>query len=237
MGKCHGCGATMTAKCGSLRVWHWAHQGRRNCDPWWENETEWHRAWKNRFPKDWQERSHQSENGEKHIADVKTDRGVVFEFQHSLLPPGERESRETFYQTMVWVVDGVRGKRDEPQFFRCVEAGTVINHEPPIVSLLWKEGSLLRDWGASNVPVYFDFQDSDIPILWRLNPPIRNGMTYLSPVLKSVFLAAHLKGLLFEAMASADVERAATRQQTPPPRPLRGFERYAAQRARKRRRF
>ena len=49
-------------------------KGRRFCDPWWENETEWHRAWKDQFPADWQEIVHHAEDGEKHIADVKTDR-------------------------------------------------------------------------------------------------------------------------------------------------------------------
>jgi hypothetical protein len=67
----------MIAKCGQIRVWHWAHRAIRTCDPWWEPETKWHRDWKNQFPEDWQERIHKSEAGERHIADVKTDFGVV----------------------------------------------------------------------------------------------------------------------------------------------------------------
>ena len=54
-------------------MWHWAHRGSRFCDPWWENETEWHRSWKGQFPVNWQEVVHQAETGEKHIADVKTE--------------------------------------------------------------------------------------------------------------------------------------------------------------------
>lgn len=46
-GACPSCGSSMIAKCGSRNVNHWAHNGRRNCDPWWENETPWHREWKN----------------------------------------------------------------------------------------------------------------------------------------------------------------------------------------------
>jgi hypothetical protein len=95
-GKCQGCGNAMIAKCGQHRVRHWAHRGTRNCNSWWEPETEWHRAWKNHFPEDWQEVDHQSEGGEKHRADVKTESGVVLEFQHSLLRQDEREARETF---------------------------------------------------------------------------------------------------------------------------------------------
>src|SRR5215471_3563051 len=99
-GKCPGCGRAMIPKCGErrLRVWHWAHRGTHTCDYLREPETEWHRAWKNKFPEDWQEKPHRSEDGEKHIADVKTDRGIVIEFQHSFLHRDERESREKFYQ-------------------------------------------------------------------------------------------------------------------------------------------
>jgi competence protein CoiA len=237
-GKCLFCGDAMIAKCGPIRVWHWAHRGTRTCDPWWESETPWHRAWKDHFPKAWQEIIHQSQNSEKHIADVKTESGLVIEFQHSHLRPVERESRETFYRKMVWVVDAASRKRDRAQFFASVDAATVINHEPALIVLVrWKEGALLRDWGASSVPVYFDFGDT--PFLWRLNPCIPNGVTYLSRVPKTVFLDAHLKGIPFEEMASAAVERAAARylmRQAPRPQPLKDFERYLAQRERKRRR-
>ena len=69
----------MVARCGEVRVRHWAHKGRRLCDPWWENETEWHRAWKDQFPADWQEVVCYAEDGERHIADVKTHAGWVIE--------------------------------------------------------------------------------------------------------------------------------------------------------------
>jgi competence protein CoiA len=128
-GKCPLCGNAMIAKCGDIRVRHWAHLGTRTCDPWWEPETEWHRAWKNRFPENWQEISHLSENGEKHRADVKTDRGVVLEFQHSFLQREERESREKFYRNMVWVVNGLRRVRDRSGFFESL-ARAWIRHSP-----------------------------------------------------------------------------------------------------------
>jgi len=37
-GLCPTCGAAMVAKCGPRVIHHWAHAGRRNCDPWWEND-------------------------------------------------------------------------------------------------------------------------------------------------------------------------------------------------------
>ena len=54
-GICPICGSELIAKCGEVKINHWAHKGIRNCDPWWENETEWHRSWKNNFPAEWQE--------------------------------------------------------------------------------------------------------------------------------------------------------------------------------------
>jgi competence protein CoiA len=95
---CPSCGAAVIAKCGDHRVWHWAHRGVRVCDPWWEPETEWHRAWKNEFPADWQEAVHFAQSGEKHVADVKTQSGMVLEFQHSFLKAEERAARESFYR-------------------------------------------------------------------------------------------------------------------------------------------
>lgn len=105
-GQCLFCRSAMVAKCGEVVRWHWAHSARRRCDPWWENETEWHRRWKGYFPKDWQEVVHVDESGERHIADIKTDTGLVIELQHSSMKPDELRSREQFYGKMRWVVDG-----------------------------------------------------------------------------------------------------------------------------------
>jgi hypothetical protein len=105
-GLCPWCGAVTVAKCGSQKAWHWAHLRPLQCDPWWENETDWHRAWKAHFPEDCQEVVHvDSKTGERHIADVKTERGLVIEFQHSDMPVEELKSREAFYGHMIWIVD------------------------------------------------------------------------------------------------------------------------------------
>ena len=104
-GSCQACGAPMTAKCGEQNVWHWAHKGRRVCDPWWENEGEWHRAWKRSFPEDYHEVVQHDITGEKHIADVKLPSGLVIELQHSAMSSEEMRSREDFYGNMVWIVD------------------------------------------------------------------------------------------------------------------------------------
>jgi hypothetical protein len=112
-GICQHCGGELVAKCGRKTIWHWAHAPKRNCDPWWETETPWHRVWKSYFPADWRERVHNDpETNEKHIADVKTDTGLVFEFQNSPMPLDELESREKFYGDMIWIVNGDKFKNN-----------------------------------------------------------------------------------------------------------------------------
>lgn len=106
-GLCPECGSETIAKCGPRNIHHWAHHRRKDCDPWWENETPWHRDWKNEFPVECREVSHVAENGEIHRADVKTRAGIVIEFQHSNMTDEERISREGFYGNLVWVVDGL----------------------------------------------------------------------------------------------------------------------------------
>ena len=65
---CPVCESRLVAKCGELRIWHWSHLGDRRCDLWWENESDWHRSWKAKFPSECQEIVRWAENGEKHIA-------------------------------------------------------------------------------------------------------------------------------------------------------------------------
>jgi len=107
-GLCPTCGSDVIAKRGPRVLHHWAHHRPRDCDPWWENETPWHREWKNLFPIECREVSHTADDGEIHRADIKTPTGIVIEVQHSQMSDAERESREQFYENLVWVVDGSR---------------------------------------------------------------------------------------------------------------------------------
>lgn len=106
-GNCLLCNGLTVAKCGPKVIHHWAHKSLKHCDNWWENETPWHRSWKSEFPNEWQEVVHfDTTSGEKHIADVKTSKGVVIEFQNSPMSLSEMQAREAFYKKMVWVVNG-----------------------------------------------------------------------------------------------------------------------------------
>ena len=190
-GLCPSCGAELIARCGEVKINHWAHKGKRNCDPWWENETEWHRAWKNEFPTEWQEVVHYDENGEKHIADVKTQTDWVIEFQHSYLKPEERHSRNIFYNKLVWVVDGSRRKTDKKQFSKILEESRKIIENPPTIRVHFPEDCrLLNEWSNSNSFVFFDFNGSnenENSLLWLLYPNMRSGNIYLSYITRSGF--------------------------------------------------
>ncbi|MCQ8230571.1 competence protein CoiA [Pectobacterium carotovorum] len=105
-GVCPFCKAPTVAKCGPRVMHHWAHIGRKKCDPWWENETEWHREWKSLFPENCREVIHIAPDGEIHRADIKTSSGIVIEVQHSAMTDAERTSREVFYKNLIWVLDG-----------------------------------------------------------------------------------------------------------------------------------
>lgn len=162
-GTCPFCGAELIAKCGDFKMNHWAHKGKLMCDVWWENETEWHRVWKNNFPVEWQEVIHFDEKtGEKHIADVQTVHNLVIEFQHSHIKPEERTSREKFYKNLLWVVDGTRLKRDYPRFLKGRKNGfenTIFHNtdNPKIYRVEFLDWWLPTDWLESSVPVIFDF--------------------------------------------------------------------------------
>ncbi len=184
----------MVSKCGEVKVWHWAHYRKRTCDHWWENETEWHRKWKSRFPEDWQEIVHTSESGEKHIADVKTEQGWVIEFQHSFLKPEERHARNNFYQRIIWIVDGKRRKRDRLQFIRALNEGGAINEKPPVLKMPANECTLLQEWSDCHVPVLFDFGEDTYfnqSVLWCLLPCSSKEVAYITLIQREGFIALH----------------------------------------------
>ncbi len=162
-GLCSCCSKPVIAKCGTRKIWHWAHRSKSDCDNWWEPETEWHRAWKNNYSADWQEVTLLNERtGEKHIADVRTIHNLVVEFQHSNITPKERTSREQFYKNMVWVVDGTRLKRDYPRFVKEWNRDGISEVRKTdklgIFKVWFPEFCFPEAWLKSSVPVIFDFR-------------------------------------------------------------------------------
>jgi competence protein CoiA len=191
-GQCPVCDQAMIAKCGSFKDWHWAHKGRRTCDPWWENETDWHRAWKGQFPDSWQEVVHRADSGEKHIADVKTDQDWVIEFQRSHLNPEERRSRDSFYPKLIWVVDGTRRKRDGAQLHNAYNDGIPVGENSPLRRCDSRDGALLREWSGSQTPVFVDLGEPEV--VWWLILKSADGPTYVAPRSRAWFIQSLREG-------------------------------------------
>ena len=197
-GVCPSCGSELVAKCGEIKVHHWSH--KKKCDDhWWENETEWHRNWKNKFPKEWQEIIQRDESGEKHIADVKTGSGWTIEFQHSPISKEERDSRDYFYNKLIWIVDGTRRKTDIEQFDNLIYHASNITNEPFILRVFDEETldrfRLNQEWGSSKSLVLFDFGKSEVRYrdeyksnedLWLIHPS--RDRTYITSISKHSFI-------------------------------------------------
>lgn len=211
-GVCPSCNADMLARCGEVRVHHWAHKGILSCDAWWEKETEWHRSWKNHFPMEWQEVVHVDEAmDERHIADVKTDTGLAIEFQHSHLKPEEQRARERFYKSMLWVVDGIRLQRDFPRFLKAKKGFRWVN--PSLCLVDFYEECFPKAWLNSSAPVVFDFSRASVDdedekaheSLWCLLPRRVGRRAVLVVIAPETFVASTRDGTLVEQFSQVMV--------------------------------
>jgi len=147
-GACPTCASEMIAKCGSRVMHHWAHHRARNCDPWWENETPWHREWKNRYPVNCREVSHTTVDGEVHRADVKTPTGIVIELQHSAMGDEERRARENFYKNLVWIVDGTVFYQNFDVYHMLPDPDSDVAQD-----IVWSKAK--RHWNGANRGLFF----------------------------------------------------------------------------------
>jgi hypothetical protein len=215
VGCCPGCAQQVIAKCGMQKIWHWAHHGKTNCDPWWEPETSWHRTWKDQFPLEWQEVILRDDSGEKHIADVRTENDLVIEFQHSHLPVQEIAARESFYRNMVWVVDGKRLRRDRARFL-----GGQRFFSTTSMKGLFVTGSPEKcfpfAWLNCTMPVFFDFggivtqnemsRTNYDDVLWCLLPLRIGGWAVVKAASRGAFLeSARSQDQIISSRAIADL--------------------------------
>lgn len=103
-GFCPTCQSLLVPKCGRVKIWHWAHKAKPDCDNWAEGETAWHSEWKERFHQGWCEKTIENVFG-RHRADVFVPGGGVIEFQNSSISVDEIREREEFYGNMIWVLN------------------------------------------------------------------------------------------------------------------------------------
>ena len=173
---CEICTEKLIAKCGEIMVHHWSHASSSDCDSWYEPETVWHREMKNYFPKQNQEITMQN-----HRADVKTDTGVVVEFQNSSISTEEIKEREAFYGRMVWLINGDEFKNN----FCYVNLSQAKIERSFCVDYQWQH--FRKSWLASNRPIFIDnllngfyyneelFEDDSIAYIKPTIRPMHNG--------------------------------------------------------------
>ncbi|MBI1332872.1 MAG: hypothetical protein GC165_08330 [Armatimonadetes bacterium] len=137
---CPICLEPVLARCGRIKIHHWAHVADLDCDSWTEPETEWHRAWKTIFDPCFVEVPMGP-----HRADIQNESGLVVELQNSSISPAEILERERFYGNMVWVVNAelfadrlFLMKRMAPQIF----------------AFKWKH--MRPSWRYARKPVFLD---------------------------------------------------------------------------------
>lgn len=139
-GTCPGCGGETIAKCGAIKIWHWAHIGE-DCDPWHEPESAWHLGWKKEAP---------SARCEvvmpPHRADIVGRDGLVVELQHSSIAVQDIYDREDFYKRMVWLIDAMPFAKNVS--FRPKEDYTTFR---------WKHPRTHH--GSFNAPVFWDVEE------------------------------------------------------------------------------
>jgi competence CoiA-like predicted nuclease len=114
-GICPFCNGEMIAKCGDLRIWHWAHKFAE-CDTWQGGkETEWHLKWKRKVGLEFSEKRIEKD-GIFHIADIlipgRNGRNdLIIELQNSPLAKEDILKREAFYgKGLIWVLNGTEHK-------------------------------------------------------------------------------------------------------------------------------
>ncbi|MBK9420956.1 MAG: hypothetical protein IPN44_07870 [Flavobacteriales bacterium] len=167
----------MLAKCGAIYTWHWAHEKGASCDQWSEPESEWHRSWKRPFPADWIEVV-LTDNGVRHIADIKTDKGVVIELQNSPIASDVVLRREAFYgERMLWVINAYPVRENlelnpyETEWPEMRLGDRIIDYHTKKViydeenlknmfSFRWKR--MREAWSSADRPIFLDFGTDEI---------------------------------------------------------------------------
>lgn len=152
-GFCDLCKKPLIPRCGSFNRPHWAHKAGKDCDPWWETETDWHRGWKNLVSEDFRERTIEKA-GVKHRADIRLLSGIVVELQHSPLSYDERCEREQFYENMIWIIHLPKAKIEH------------INHcfKKDLFDDRYVKITNINEWiyrSPHTSPIILDFDDKD----------------------------------------------------------------------------
>ena len=159
---CQTCKAAVRLRKGSQRVAHFSHITACS-DTWhYEEMSEWHKAWQERFPLKNREIVLNIDN-EIHRADVLIDNTVI-EFQHSPMTSEEFSERSRFYlnngYNVIWLFD-------EIEHFR---QGRFVDEKPGArTNIYWKYGREtfdlynihFRDYTNNTITVFLQVDDDE----------------------------------------------------------------------------
>lgn len=125
------------------------------------------------------------ESGERHIADIKNSRGLVIELQNSSISQEEANSREKFYQNMLWVVNakkfwknitlGCRIPSPESyvyEQYNVVPTGE--NYESFLIQMSGTKVSrdeLVETWGSQKVNGWEDYENGQFTYAFKWSNP------------------------------------------------------------------
>jgi competence protein CoiA len=104
------------------------------------------------------------------------------------LSEAEQVSREQFYTRLVWVVHASRRLRDQKKFFASLSGPLNVTSKLPTFTNHRDENALLRVWGKSRAPVYFDFGETQR--VRRLYPFSGDVLAYVTPVVRAELVKA-----------------------------------------------
>ncbi len=170
---CPICDVDLVLKQGEYRIDHFAHKKGSMCsDSWSSDMSEWHLGWQRRFPDDCQEVVRESEDGERHRADVLIENShIVIEFQHSHLSQYEFRARSLFYKKLgynvIWLFD-VSDNYDADSL--CVR----VSKQSGKRFLVWERGmSTFEESGnLPDIEVYFQLKNGDESRIVKANGPL-----------------------------------------------------------------
>ena len=101
---------------------------------------------------------------EKHIADIYTVNQFVLEIQSYSIDEEEARSRESFYERLIWVINGAKNDFDKI-YFNMSLCGPYPD-DPSLRNIHWcGRSKLLHKWSRSTKPVFLDFGGDSV---WQL---------------------------------------------------------------------
>lgn len=150
-GFCPMCDKPLVAKCGRIKTHHWAHASLRDCDGWWENESEWHLGWKKVFNPSQVEVIIENETG-KHRADIFGRHNTVIELQNTYIKPDDIKKRESFYGRMIWIFNAIAPyEADRLHFWRKENNYASFCWRHPRKSMLFCNKPVFLDLGGTQL--------------------------------------------------------------------------------------